>query len=360
MKPKQIIILGIILAALALGILLKAWVRSAGEGSGAASRSGVALGDFDPARVERILIGRGFKTVPVELAKKNGLWKIKSLWDAPANSPKVEKLLRQLSAVRGELRATGKDLLKDFGIEDGNAFSVKFLGAGDAVLQDLRIGTKKDGAEGSFIRKAGSADVYIVDVDLAETLGIYTDLGTAKPTGDTWADLSLFRLDPEKVTGIEVDLVQGDKKTMVAGLTRETDAKDPGQSSWKFLRKDISLLPDQDNVVRFIATMNSVRAEKVVDPDEKKYGLEKPVFQLIVTEDNKKKILSAGPKAAEGDRYYVKTSAGPILFSLAATYFTDLNVDDIHFVKEVPASEPAKVSSSKADAPISAGPGKAS
>ena len=86
MKPKQIIILGIILAALALGILLKAWVRSAGEGSGAASRSGVALGDFDPARVERILIGRGFKTVPVELAKKNGLWKIKSLWDAPANS----------------------------------------------------------------------------------------------------------------------------------------------------------------------------------------------------------------------------------------------------------------------------------
>jgi hypothetical protein len=273
MTKKQILILSVILTVLAMGILLKAWVRSAGEGAGSAVRTGVALADVNPAKIERILIGRGLEAASVELAKESGVWKVKSLWDAPANSFKVEKFIQQLSSARGELRGTGKDLLKDFGIEDANSFSIKFLGTGNGVLLDLRIGTKKDGAEDSFIRKAGSADVYFVDMDLTETLGVYTAPGTAKPTGTPWADLSLFRLDPEKLTKITIDRMNGNEKTMVLGLAREIDPKDPGRGSWKYLRPEMRLPLDPEKVIKFIATMNSVQAEKVADPGGKGYGL---------------------------------------------------------------------------------------
>ena len=66
MTKKQILILGVIFTVLAMGILLKAWVRSAGEGAGSAVRTGVALADFNPAKIERILIGRGLEQVDVQ------------------------------------------------------------------------------------------------------------------------------------------------------------------------------------------------------------------------------------------------------------------------------------------------------
>jgi hypothetical protein len=343
MTKKQIVILAVIFAILVLGIFLKTLVRFVSEEAGSAARTGVALTDFDPAKIERILIGRGLETAPVELAKKNGIWEVKSLWNAPANPSKVEKFIRQLSSARGELRGTGKDLLKDFGIEDMNSFSIKFMGAGNGALLDLRIGTKKSDVEGSFIRKTGSTDVYFADMDLPEILGIHTDPGTAKPMSNTWADLSLFRLDPEKLTKITIYRMSGNEKNMVLGLVREVDPKDPGQGSWKYLRSEMRLSMDPDKVMKFIATMNSVRAEKVVDPDGKRYGIDKPVWQLAVSEGNKKTILIAGPKDTKKDLYYVKALPRQVVCSMGSTYFDDLNVDDTSFVKDVPkAAESGK------------------
>ena len=358
MKPKQILILGVILGVLALGILLKAWVRSAGEGSVSDTRAVSVLPDFDPVKVERILIARGSQVAPVELANENGAWKVKSLWNAPANSVKVENLIRQLPSIHGELRATGKELLKDFGIEDADSFSIRLLGNGDKPLADLRVGTKKSGAAGSFVRKAGGSDVYGVDMDLADALGIYTGFETAKPKGDVWADLSLFRLDPEKVTRIELYLSKGDENTRVLGLAREVDPKDPGKSSWKYLREEMRLPVDPDKIMRFIATMNSVRAEKVVDPSGRGYGLEKPVWRLGVTEDGKEKVLGAGPKNTAENRCYVRGLAGASVFSLAGAYFEDLNKDDTNFVKDAVPPGFAKVPPLQKDKTLPSGAGQ--
>ena len=343
MTKRQIIILGAILAILALGILLKGLMRSVGEGMDPAVRTGVAFLDFEPAKAERILIGRGTGAASVELAKENGVWRVKSLWGAPANSAKAEKFIRELISARGELRATGSDLFKDFGIEESDAFSIKCLGPGNAVLLDLWVGTKKEGAGGSFIRRIGSADIYLVDRDITEMLGVYADLGTSKPDGIAWTDLSLFRVDPEQVTQIMVYRKKGNEKNMVLGLVRKPDPKIPGQGVWSYLRQEMRLPLDPEKVVRFIAMMNSVRAEGVVDPEGKEYGLAKPAWELDVYQGSKKTVLTAGPKADKKDLYYAKVSSVPTLFSLKPTYFDDLNVDDTSFVKEIPKdAEPKK------------------
>ena len=336
MKPKQIIVLGVIFGILVLGILLKSWVRSVSDHAGAARGERMAFAEFAPAKLERILIGRGSQSPTVELTKENGVWKIKSLWNAKADPGKLEKFIQKLCSVQGELRSSGKKLFADFGIQDAKAFSIKLLGAGNVPLQDLRVGTKQAGENSFFIRKAASEDVYLVDVNLAELLGIYAAFEEAIPASAFWADLDLFNLDPEKVTKITLYRIQNEEKTMVLGLERVTDPKDSLKISWKFLRKDMTSSPDPDKVLKLIAAMNSIRAEKVVDPGGKGYGLGKPVWQLAVTEGNKKTLLSAGPKAAKENLYYVKTSSAKSIFSLGSGYFDDLNVDDTHFVKDVP------------------------
>ena len=131
---------------------------------------------------------------------------------------------------------------------------------------------------------------------------------------------------------------------MALGLVRETDPKEPSKNSWKFMRKDMTSPVDPGKVLKFIATLASIKAQKVVDPSGKDYGLEKPVWQLGVTEGDKKTLLSAGPKAAKEELYYVKNSSENTLFSLSAGYFDDLNSDDTRFVKE---SAPAGVTEKK-------------
>ncbi|MFH1209082.1 MAG: DUF4340 domain-containing protein [Candidatus Omnitrophota bacterium] len=342
MKPKQIIVLSVIFGILALGILLKSWVRSAGDNAGAVQGDRVVLAECDPSKLERVLIGRGSQASSVELAKENGIWKVKSLWNAKADPLKVEKLMQQLCSARGELRSSGKKLFADFGIQDTDAFSIKFFGTGNVLLQNLRIGTKQAGESAFFIRKAASENIYLVEVNVAELLGIYSASNGATSESSFWADLSLFNLDPEKVTKITLSLLKGEEKTRVIGLERETDAKDPLNSSWKFLSKDRSSSPDPDKVLKFIIVMNSLRAQKAVDPGGK-YGLEKPVWQLSVTENGKETLLNAGPKDEKKELCYVNRLGDPAVFSLSVSFFNDLNVDDTYFLKGVPsAAKPGK------------------
>jgi hypothetical protein len=336
MKAKQIVILAIIFGILAAAIFLKSWVRSADDHA-AASRGGmIAFAGFDPARLERILVGRGNQAPAVELAKENGVWKVKSLWSAKADLLKVEKLIQKFRSIQGELRGSGKKLFEDFGIQEGNAFSLQFLGVGDVSLQDLRIGTKQAGEKTCFVREDQSENVYLVNADMEELFGIYTALSEAVSASLFWADLSLLNLDPEKVTEITVHLLKGEEQMMRAGLERETNSQEPLKSSWEFLRQGMPSSPDPDKVLKFIAAMNSVRAEKIMDPSGKEYGLEKPVWRLAVTEDGQTRLLEAGPKDKKGELFYVRRSGDPTIFGLKTSFFDDLDVDDTHFIKDVP------------------------
>jgi len=343
MKPKQIIVLSIILGILAFGLLLKSWVRSVADNARTGLGERTTFAEFDPVKLERIQIGRGSQSPVIELLNENGVWKVKSLWNAQADPVKVENLIQKLHSAQGELRGSGKKLFEDFGIQDTNALSVKFFGAGDTLLQDLRLGTKQAGENAYFIRKGTSEDVYLVEVNMAELFGIDTALNEATLTSLFWTDLSLFNLDPEKVTKITLYLLKGDGKTMITGLERQADPKDPLKSSWKFLRKDISSSLDPDKILKFIVMMSSLRAEKIVDPGGKGYGLERPFWQLAVTENGKKTLLNAGSKDEKAGFFYVKHPEDATIFGLNVSFFDDLNVDDTHFLKDIPpAAEPKK------------------
>ncbi|HNX67901.1 MAG TPA: DUF4340 domain-containing protein [Candidatus Omnitrophota bacterium] len=347
MNQRTIFILSVIFGALVLGLGVQALFRAYDRTTAGSGRDGSVLAvSFDPAKVEKILIGRPVQpagraaVAPVELVKDGAAWKVKNLWNAKADPAKIKTLLQKIGALRGEFRGSGKDLFPDFGITDTEAFSLKFEAASDVSVLDLRIGTKPAG-NGYFVRKAGGNDVYFAEIDLAGLFGIFTPFEDAIPAGDFWADVTLFDLAPEKVRKITVNHIRGTEKQMTAGCALEKDPKDPAQTTWVFLqRADRSFALDPDKVLRFIATLNSVKAQKVVDPAGKDYGLEKPAWEIAVTEGERETVLSLGAKDEKTSSYFVKISAVPAIFQLSAYYAEDLQIDDSRFMKEAPKENP--------------------
>lgn len=364
MKQKNIILLGIILAVLAFGIFLKYWMQSSDYMvQSSKDISEPPLFGFDSAQIEKILIGRGLTGAPVELARENAEWRVKSLWNSKADPAKVNQLLEKIRTARGELRGTSKGLFMDFGIRDEEAYSIKLMGQNNSVFLDLRVGMRQAGMEGYFFRRGNSEEVYFVDVDMAGLLGIYSPFEVGKPANDFWTDLVLFSLHPEQVQQISLTRL-GEKSS--AGVVLEADPKEAQKREWKFIRKDLSSPLDPDKVIRFIATLNSIKGQKLVDPNGAGYGFEKPTLAIVVKESEKEITLTLGAKDEKENIIYVKISGSPSVFCLSSYYLSDLDIDDTHFFKELtpspaPISQDAKEQPPHSpESPLPPTPGKAS
>jgi hypothetical protein len=85
--------------------------------------------------------------------------------------------------------------------------------------------------------------------------------------------------------------------------------------------------------MRYIAMLNSIRAQEIMDPSGKGYGLENPAWELRVIEDGKTRSLFAGPKDPKEFIYFVKRDDALAVYRLSGYYFQDLNVTNDSFVQ---------------------------
>ncbi len=354
MNRKQIIILCVILGVLAAGVFAKTALQSRNAAVVASSQVvSRPLFSVDSGKAQQILIGRGDKEF-VELIREKdipsasqaeihpssqGGWKVKNLWDAKADTEKVNEFFDKIRSMKGELRGAQKKLFPDFGIQDPEAFFIKVTGDNHATLLDLRVGSKQAGSA-YFVRQAASDEVYLTDTDMARLLGVYMGFQEGVPSADVWADAVLFQLDPEKVTKITVHHLESNGSVMTAGVLLEQDGKDSARNVWKFIRPQPSAQMDPDNVLRFIATLNSIRTKKVVDPMGQGYGLENPAWQIAVTEGDREIVLALGAKDDKKEDYFVKITGKPGVFTLNSYYAEDLEIDNARFAKKTLQENP--------------------
>lgn len=343
MKKKQIIILCLVLGVLLAGIIFKTFVR----GTDPRTVSGPQLeGDpafrFDTAQVEKILLEHKGKAPPVELAKVNGRWEVKTLWGARADEGKVLRFLEEVRGLHWELRAADKKFFSDFGIDDPEAYSVQLAGTGDAPLLDLRVGTKQAGRSGFFLRKASEDEVFFTETDIAELLGIFSAFADAAPRPDYWADLTLFDIHIDRALSVVIERLSGGKERVPAlGVRREAEGEDLSKNAWKFTAAGSpAKAVDPDKVLKLLIALNSVKAQTVVDPHGKDYGLKAPVLEIAVTEKGRGEVrITVGAKDEKADVYFVKSSDRPGIFQLSANDFQDLDRKDEQLVQEAPAAQ---------------------
>ena len=318
---------------------------------------------FDAAAVQKIDIskpkaataGAGKKEEEyVELVKKNDIWKVSGLFNARADEDKIEKFLKELREAKGELRAKDKALFPDFGIGDNEAYRIVLTGganageAGRLPLLDLRIGTKKADYRSLFVRKEGSDPIYVTDANLFGEMGLYGDPKTESLNQDYWPSTSLVEVDSDKVTKLETRRFKDGEEVLTTSVIKEafgarssSSGEGPGtegvQKKWKYTREDRPFAIDAEKIKNHLDSLKTWRAQKVLNPKEKDYGLAKPAWRMnILMEDGKEIAVSAGGADEDTKAYDMQVSGEPVVFQLTYYYFENMDVDDSRFFVDNP------------------------
>ncbi len=226
MKPKQLIILVVVLAVLAGLVFLRQSQNAPVSLEDQYRLQTLMPQNFDVAGLSRIEMYAGAKPdqkVVLEREANGTKWTIATKFGAPANQEKMDGYLKTLKELKGEFRAevTG-DGLKDFNLDDAGGFHVLGYAAGsDAPALHLINGKSPDFGQ-AFARTADGKEVYVIPVSLRREAGIFTvEMGDA-PEGTHWLDKTVLELDSDKVKAAE--LTYPDKAISFELQKKETPA----------------------------------------------------------------------------------------------------------------------------------------
>jgi hypothetical protein len=177
-------ILGVVLAV-QLGL---AAVLAFSEPSIGALRPGQPLLQFDPAKVDRVMIA-GPKGAPLVLARRNGKWRLPSRFGFPAANDKVEAFVTSLAGLKPRLPvATTADAAARFEVDRTDFRRKVTVKSGKRTVATLFLG-KADGARRSYARAHGSHAVYQVE------LGTYR----ASVEARDWRDPDFLHVDVSRI-----------------------------------------------------------------------------------------------------------------------------------------------------------------
>jgi hypothetical protein len=138
--------------------------------------------------------GKATEATRVELAKRDGRWVMPANFDAPADTKKVEAVLKQLTdAKRGMPIATSAQALDRFKVGERDYERRVLLRQGDKALATVYLGAAPGGRKANA-RESHDLAVYSVDVATF-------DLPTRS---SDWFDHALLHRDPATLTRIEI------------------------------------------------------------------------------------------------------------------------------------------------------------
>lgn len=313
MNARQVKLLAVVLGVLVLAVVIKRFLpRTELSREEAESLSvPIAIGSAD-----RIVIAKGTQGATVELSRADGTWRLPSLWNAKADEEKVTQWLKELSTLKGELRGDSESLFGDFGIADDAAFHVSAF-AKEQELTHLLIGTKRMGWQDLFLRRAGSANVFVVQSSLTSTMGLYGELEAAEPKADVWLDLRLFTMEPSSVEAVEIQ---------------------EGQAEWRTIGEALPFDRDDQKRANELQGLVNLRASGVVDPAGSGYGFDAPAWQLRLTrKEGTPIVVTVGAlKSGSTTDRSVKLDGVQEIYTVSSSTLDRLKMDGSRWIREDP------------------------
>jgi hypothetical protein len=238
----------------------------------------------------------------VTLVRDNDRWKVTAPEALPADQVEAGGILFKLR----DLKATG------FLTEDASGIA-KYLAKPEVrVTVSLKDGAppvtvllapapeKRGGEATAYAAVAGGGPVVLVDAKTMNAL--------EKSLNDLRDRTLMSALEPRDVTRVAVKI--GDKHVVV---------ERKGETDWRMLEPTKGAVPG-GKVEDLLYALRSLRWRDLVSPagaDAAKYGLQTPTAEVTVSrKDGGATTLLLGAK--DGDRRYVKTQAGPPIYSVDA------------------------------------------
>ncbi len=297
----------------------------------------------------------------VAAERKNDKWVITSRYSYDANSAAIDRLVKDLLEVEGELRSDSKKMLREYCIEDGNAIHLQ-IEFEDGKKQEILCGKKGPVQSSSFARKEGENKVYLINKNLLSSVRIYSHILSAKIDVPDFVDLKVFKEKPEisKIvffdkeqklnlykadnkwncvfpTGIELDEKKAENWISSFCQLKGKDAADPQKlSEYGLINSNLYL---EIGVMR----KEKKKVPKKVDPSKTQTGeAVTPQFEEIEVVNEVQLKLLFGKK---GDTYYMKLDKGKEVYSLSESGFktTFITADTLKKeVKKDPPKAPGK------------------
>jgi len=333
LKNRNILVLAAVLVVL-LGISLaqKAGHKKSTSGS---STVKVVEGAFTAEQLDRITLGLGADEEVVVLLSTPTGWVVASAWDTPANSERIDSLLRNVSDLSGEFRSDEASVLADYGLANDSAVKVRAYDKEGNLVVGVDIGGKSERSPGNFIRRPGSNAVYLSQVNLLSQLGLYD--GPGAPGNGHFLELQAVQEDR-----LAVDRVILDDGGQILEMTKEfaeqkpvagdgagadttgAEVPPPGvdRTTWEWkLTAPQSKALAKTKADGVLGSLVSIRATDVDDPagDLAAYGLADPSRTgTIVRQDGTEMTLEFGnTREAVGDLQaggWMKARGEPIVW----------------------------------------------
>jgi hypothetical protein len=245
------------------------------------------------------LVSGSGKTV---FAKQGKDWRITQPVSTRADQPSIDGIVNDLSSAKIRRSFAPTDSLSKYGLAQP-AVTIDFQQQG-GVEHTIRLGDKDFSGNVVYALIDASKNVDLLPVSLLDE--------TDKPLSQL-RDRSLLVLDNGEISGITVDNPSG------------TLAVIKKNSAWEIAKPE-EVLADPSAVDSLTNALSTDKFTDVVSesPDDlAKYGLTQPSMSVTTTTKGQQFHLLIGKK--NGDEYYARDAARPIIFEISSTVYDALN-----------------------------------
>jgi hypothetical protein len=290
MKAKRNLIL--VIALLIVGALVFFIERPFDKKGGQAEGDLLVFPDFEPWKVNKILIGNGNLT----FENRDGNWfLITTAGPYPADRSQISALLQAIRELkRDNIASENEEKQSLFGVKAGVGTEVVVYDLDGKKIVDFFVGKKGPDGLSAYVRRADADEVILQPGTLRDHLD--------KPA-KLWRDRRVFPVKAEEVVQITLRINEG---TIV--LSRDT------KGGW-FIVKPVSQKADDGRVEQILTVLNDLEATDFAEqlkPEEA--GLVSPQLRLALRlKDRTTKMLLIGQPANEWGYYAMVGEGQPII-----------------------------------------------
>lgn len=331
MKFKKLLILTAIVSLLAVLAMVKniAKEKRLAQEELASAKPFALIEDISTGFIRKITIYKGDdENTRIILAKDDaGAWLIENKFKAKAKKENIENLFKDLSGLKGELRAESKSVFGDFHLEDNQGVHIILEAEGGKTLAHIIASLERPGWDSCFIRLKDSDKIILFQKDLPGKVNIYNK--DAKLDSNYFTDFKLFSFDTKKIETIKTS--QKGKPFYALLKKKESD----NQYKWDFEPAQKRTKIDSSKVDSFLQNASNIFAQDVLDPGLGDYGFEQDDFSLSLETDEKKTLTLAVGKYLEKEKAYcVKIMPENQVFKISEQAVKNIRKDKNHFLKE--------------------------
>lgn len=295
----------------------------------AASRPFTLTEDLATGFIRKITIYRGDdeKNKIILLKDDTDNWRIENKFNVKARKENVENLLKDLSGLKGELRAESKSVFGDFHLEDAQGIHIILEAQEAKTLAHIIVSADKPGSDSSFLRLKDSEKIILAPKDIPGRLNIYNK--EAKLDNNYFADFKLLSFDPKKIEKIET--ARKGKNILTLVKKKESDNK----YVWDFEPAVKKAEIDPGKIDSFLQNASNIFAQDALDPGLIDYGFGQDNFSLAFETDEKKTLaIEVGNYLEKEKAYYVKITPENQVFKVPEYAIQNIKKDKNYFLKE--------------------------